>query len=122
MSDTLFDAMVDDDLIREEEARETVRIDLTKAGCAFNGLCAQSFALARITSRSVSYIELLRAAGDIAEIRLRVSQQGLFPNIIDRQIALGETQELPYGGTLYLERLDTTPRCMSARLRFIADT
>lgn len=122
MNDTVVDTVINDDSIGDGEKRETVRVDLTKAGCAFDSLCAQSLALARITSRSVSGIELLRAADDIAEIRLRVSKQGLFPSTIERQIALGETQELPYGGTLCLERLDTTPKSMSARLRFTADT
>lgn len=122
VSDTLLQAMTNDDLVGEKAKRETIHIDLTKAGCGFDGLCAQSLALARITGRSVSGIEFLRAADDIAEIRLRVSKQGLFPSTIERQIALGETQELPYGGTLCLERLDTTPKSMSARLRFTADT
>ena len=100
--------------------RESVQLDLTKRSLWFDGLCAQSFALARITSRTVSRIQLIRAANDIAEIQINVSRQGLFSSVIECQIALGETQELPFGGTLYLDRLDTTPKSMSARLIFTA--
>lgn len=120
MNDALLYAMANDNLIGESTNRESVALDLTKSSLWFDGLCAQSIALARITSRSVSRIQLIRAADDIAEIKIHVSRQGLFSSVIECQIALGERQELPYDGTLYLERLDTTPKSMSARLIFTA--